>query len=134
MKLKRSRLLGSFALATMLVASGACASTGSGGSGGSGGTGVITGAQLLETNRADLYQAIQSIRPQWLRSRGTTSVSAPTEVAVFLNDSPYGTVRDLASIPIDAVEDVRFLTATEAGGRYGTLAGSGGLLLVRTRS
>ncbi len=133
MKLKRSRLLGGFALAAVLVASGACASTGSGASGGSG-SGVVTGEQLVNTNRSDLFQAIQSIRPQWLRSRGTTSVSSPTEVAVFVNDSPYGTVRDLASIPIDAVADVRFLTATEAGGRYGTLAGSGGLILVRTRS
>jgi hypothetical protein len=132
MKLKRFRLLGGFALATVLVASGACASTGSGGSGGS--AGVVTGEQLMNTNRNDLYQAIQSIRPQWLRSRGTTSVTSPTQVAVFLNDSPYGTVRDLASIPIDAVADVRFLSATEAGGRYGTLAGSGGLILVRTRS
>ena len=131
--MKRSRWVGGFALVAVLVASGACASTGSGGSSGST-TGAITGQQLMDTNRNDLYQAIQSLRPQWLRSRGTTSVSAPTEVAVFLNDSPYGTVRDLASIPIDAVADVRFLTATEAGGRYGTLAGSGGLILVRTRS
>ena len=133
MKSKRNRLLGGFALATLLVVSGACASTGSGSSG-SGGASVVTGQQLVETNRSDLYQALQSLRPQWLRSRGTTSLSGPTEVAVFLNDTPYGTVRDLASIPIDAVADVRFLTATEAGGRYGTLAGSGGLILIRTRS
>jgi hypothetical protein len=132
MKTKRFGLTGSVAMVLAIaLASGACAS--SGGSTGSS-SGAITGEQLMATNQSNLYQALQSIRPQWLRSRGSASVSAPTQVMLFVNEAPYGTVNDLSSIPIDAVMDIRFLNASEAGARYGTAAGAGGLLLVRTRS
>lgn len=127
----RDRLVRSLAIAVVLVASAACASTG--GSSSTSSSGVITGEQLVATNQSNLYQALQTLRPQWLRSRGTSSLSGPTEVMLFLNEAPYGTVNDLSSIPIDAVTDIRFLSASEAGSRYGTAAGNGGLLLVRTR-
>jgi hypothetical protein len=51
-----------------------------------------------------------------------------------LNGAPFGTVSDLNSISIDAVEDIRYMSASEAGARYGTTAGNSGLLLVRTRN
>jgi len=116
-------------LATVaVVALGACAS--SSGGGGSPST-VITGQQLVETRQSNLYTAIQALRPAWLRSRGNTSLSGPSEVALFVNEAPYGNVSNLSSIPIDAVLDVRYLPASEAGSRYGTAAGNAGLLLVR---
>lgn len=132
MKTQRFGLVGSMAVVAVVLASGACASTGSSDLGSA--AGAITGEQLLATNQNNLFQALQNLRPQWLRSRGSTSLSSPTRVMLFVNESPYGTVNDLSNIPIDAVRDIRFLTASEAGSRYGTAAGSGGLLLLRTRS
>jgi hypothetical protein len=132
-KTRRFGLLGGMAMMMVLVGSGACASSGASGSSGTSGT-VITGEQLLATNQSNLFQALQTLRPQWLRSRAAASLSGPTEVMLFVNEAPYGTVNDLSGIPITAVEDVRFLSASEAGSRYGTAAGAGGLLLVRTRS
>lgn len=132
-KAKHFGLVGSLAMVAVLLAVGACASSGSSGSSGTSAT-VITGEQLMATNQSNLFQALQNIRPQWLRSRGSASLSGPTQVMLFVNEAPYGTVNDLSSIPIDAVQDVRFLNASEAGSRYGTAAGAGGLLLVRTRS
>lgn len=111
---------------------GACASTPGSGSGGLGD--VLTREQLLESRHPDLFTALQNLRPTWIRGRGANSVNLSSEVVVFMNGSPYGTVSDLRSIPIDVVLDVQFMTASEAGARYGTLAGSSGLLLVRTRS
>lgn len=131
-KTKRFGLLGSMAVLTVLVGTGACASGGSGSSSGS--STVITGEQLMATNQNNLFQALQNLRPQWLRSRGSASLTSPTQVMLFVNEAPYGTVNDLSSIPIDAVQDIRFLNASEAGSRYGTAAGAGGLLLVRTRT
>lgn len=131
-KTKRFGLLGSMAVLTVLVGTGACASGGSGSSSGS--ATVITGEQLMATNQNNLFQALQNLRPQWLRSRGSASLTSPTQVMLFVNEAPYGTVNDLSSIPIDAVQDIRFLNASEAGSRYGTAAGAGGLLLVRTRT
>lgn len=110
---------------------GACATTG--GSGGGASSDTLTGEQLIEARHTDLLEAVQNLRPTWIRGRGANSINSSSEVIVFLNGAPYGTVRDLRSIPVDAVVDVRFLSASEAGARYGTLAGSSGLLLVRTR-
>ena len=95
---------------------------------------MLTQAQLVESRQTNLYLAVQSLRPRWLRGRGANSVTSPSEVVVFLNEAPFGTVRDLANIPIDAVVELRYLSAGEAGARYGTLAGSSGLILVRTSS
>jgi len=121
-----------FLLATVAVVTlGGCAS-GSGGGGGP--SNVITGQQLVETRQSNLYAAIQVLRPAWLRSRGSASLSSPSEVTLFVNDAPYGNVSNLSSIPIDAVLDVRYLSASEAGSRYGTVAGNAGLLLVRLAS
>lgn len=94
---------------------------------------TITGEQLIESGRSDLLSALQDLRPTWIRGRGANSINSSSEVIVFLNGAPYGTVSDLRSLPLDAVLDVRFLSASEAGARYGTLAGSSGLVLVRTR-
>lgn len=111
---------------------GACASTPGSGSGGLGDT--ITHEQLVESRHPDLLTALQDLRPTWIRGRGSNSVNYSSEVVVFMNSAPYGTVSDLRSIPVDVVRDVQFMTASEAGARYGTLAGSSGLILVRTRS
>ncbi len=118
-------------LLLLALSLGACAT--SGGSGGGGSSNTLTGEQLIESGRSDLLSALQDLRPTWIRGRGTNSVNSSSEVIVFLNGAPYGTVRDLRSLPLEAVLDVQFLSASEAGARYGTLAGSSGLVLVRTR-
>ncbi|MEX2471449.1 MAG: hypothetical protein WEA34_04675, partial [Gemmatimonadota bacterium] len=121
----------SMVLLLVALSVGACATTG--GSGGGASSDTLTGEQLIEARHTDLLEAVQNLRPTWIRGRGANSINSSSEVIVFLNGAPYGTVSDLRSIPLDAVVDVRFLSASEAGARYGTLAGSSGLLLVRTR-
>ncbi len=122
---------GGTVLLLLALSVGACATTG--GSGGGASSNVLTGEELIASRHNDLLGALQNLRPSWIRGRGTNSVNYSSEVVVFLNGNPYGTVSDLRSIPVDAVLDVQFMSASEAGARYGTLAGSSGLVLVRTR-
>lgn len=122
---------GGTVLLLLALSVGACATTG--GSGGGSSSDVLTGEELIASRHNDLLGALQNLRPSWIRGRGTNSVNYSSEVVVFLNGNPYGTVSDLRSIPVDAVLDVQFMSASEAGARYGTLAGSSGLVLVRTR-
>ena len=124
--------LGGVALMLAIMTLAGCAS--SGGSSGGGSPSTLTRAQLVETRQGSLYQAVQTLRPNWLRARGSNSLSGSSEVVLYVNGSPYGTVRDLNTISIDAVEDIRYMSASEAGARYGTTAGNSGLLLVRTRN
>lgn len=85
---------------------------------------VITRAELEESNTSNLYEAIQRLRPQWLRPRGGTnfSGSAGTALMVYQGNTQLGEVDALRSINIDFAEEVRFLDGTTASN---TLPGLG---------
>ena len=126
--MERLRFPISLVLATLLVA---CASGASGG--GRGARNVLTYDELVATNETNLYRAIQRLRPQWLRPRGQTSVTAATVVTVFVDGSPRGDASELIGMPLTGIVDVTHLSASEAAFRFGTVAGSGGTLEISTR-
>lgn len=107
----------------------ACASGGTGERRGS--RNVITHEVLVETEEPNLLMAVQRLRPEWLRPRGQ-SLSGRT-VMVYVDGAQRGDVSELRNIQLLNVRDVTFLAASEAGFRYGTIAGAGGVIEVRTR-
>ena len=126
--MERLRFTTALVVATLLVA---CASTGSGG--GRGVENVLTYDDLVATNETNVYMAIQSLRPRWLRARGQTSAVGPTVVTVFVDGSPRGEASDLRDMRLTDIVDVTYLSASEATFRFGTLAGSGGSIEIDTR-
>lgn len=125
-----SKLAGTGVLLLALFLAG-CAT---GGEERSGGTGAVTGDQLVETGQTDLLEALRILRPQWLRARSSARLTGERpEVTVFVNETPFGTVGVLSSIPLAAVEEVRYMSASDATTRYGMSGGAAGLILVRTR-
>ena len=115
-------------VATLLVA---CAQPRSGGWRGVGN--VLTYDDLVATNETDLYMAIQSLRPRWLRPRAETSFVADTHVTVFVDGSPRGVASELVGMPLTDIGTVTYLSASDATFRFGTLAGSGGSIEINTR-
>ena len=95
---------------------------------------LITTEEVLGTSAKDAFEAVQLLRPQWLRTRG---VSSPTsleaiEVAVYVNGSRYGSVENLRGVPAANVVEIRYLSATDATTLYGT-GNLGGAILVKTK-
>jgi hypothetical protein len=121
--------LGAPILLALVFGSTACASSGS--STPRGDRNVLTHEALVETGEPDLQQAIQRLRPDWLRPRGQTI--AGRTVAVFIDGAPRGDIGELRGMQIINVLEVTFVSASEAGFRYGTLAGAGGVIDVKTR-
>jgi hypothetical protein len=118
-----------------LAAGFGCASSGtSGADGGNGGASgnVLTNAELVESSETDAYIALERLRPRWLRARGQSSFSGGTVVMLFVDGSPRGDVSNLRGIPINDIRDITYLSATEAAFQFGTMAGNGGALAVRT--
>lgn len=115
---------------TVIVACVGCASSGSGASRGS--SNVLTYDVMIETGENDLLLVIERLRPRWLRPRGQSSFSATSVVTLFVDGSPRGDVRSLSGMLVTDVADVTYLTATEAAFRFGTLAGSGGTIAIRS--
>lgn len=88
---------------------------------GSGDGSTLSRAQLEETNSEDLYAAIAKLRPEWLSSRGPTSVSdpTPTSASVFMNGSLLGKAEYMRQMRVIDVTEVRYWNAGQASARFG---------------
>ena len=113
----RAPSIGLFAICFALGCAGAAAVGGTRSNGGS----TLSGAQLQATNSTELYDAIAKLRPEWLSSRGPTSVSDPTpsSVSVFMNGSFLGRAEYLRQLRVIDVSEVRYWNAGQASARFG---------------
>ena len=81
----------------------------------------LTREELARANSSNLYDAIAKVRPEWLLSRGPTSVtnSTPTSVDVFMNGSMLGNADYLKQLGVIDVSEVRYWDAASASARFG---------------
>jgi hypothetical protein len=110
-------------MAFLLLLLCACQST----SGATGGTRAspnrITEAELADLTALTVYQAIQRIRPTWLHARVSTirgSSGARYPAQVFVDGMPRGELDVLNAMDIRDVQEIRFLSASDATTRFGT--------------
>jgi GDP-D-mannose dehydratase len=81
----------------------------------------LTREQLNATNVDNLFQAIEKLRPEWLTSRGPTSITDATVTvpSVYLNGQMLGKLDFLKDMRPMEVETVRFWPAGQASARFG---------------
>lgn len=116
----------------LLLVLSACASSGTGASGRSSST-VLTQEEMARAGHNDAFSAVQSMRPQWLRVRGASSMSGGGEaVQVYLDGSRLGGVDHLRSLTVTSISTISHLDGLEATQRYG-LGHGAGAILVSTR-
>ena len=126
MRSHTSRIAMVFALALAVGLAG-CASAGGGSSrpAGSSMTRIVR-AELAELPEMNALQAIERLRRRWLQSR------AGDQVQLYVDGSRRSNVRDLESIRSTEIEQMEFMSASDATTRYGT-GHSGGAILVTSR-
>ena len=96
---------------------------------------VITADELAESGATDLYQAVQRLRPQWLRASGARSLSGGAAgTVVYQNNTEMGGLDALRQLGIGFASELRYLDGSEASN---TLPGLGsrlvsGAIVVRT--
>jgi hypothetical protein len=95
---------------------------------------LITAEEIAGTSAKDAFEAVQLLRPQWLRTRGVSSPSSleAIEIVAYVNSSRYGGVENLRSIPATNVTEIRYLNSTDATTLYGT-GHLGGAIIVKTK-
>ena len=95
---------------------------------------LITEEELAKSAARNGLQAVQMLRPDWLRGRGATSIreTAPTQVVVYVNEQRLGGPEQLEGFAVTAIKSLRFMNASEATNRWGTGHG-GGVIAVTTR-
>jgi hypothetical protein len=95
---------------------------------------VITGEELASRSTLTARQAIEQLRPQFLRTRGTTTLgnAQTTDVIwVYFDGTRMGTVDVLNNIGVHEIREIRYLNPSEATNRYGTGHVQGAILVTR---
>jgi hypothetical protein len=90
---------------------------------------LLTQREIATVPAANAYEAVQRLRPAFLRPRSTATRT--TEYAVvFLDGIRRGSPETLKTIPAAQIDEIRYLSATDATTRYG-LNVSAGVLEVK---
>jgi hypothetical protein len=117
--MRNSRML--IALGCAVVLSAACASKGAPGTGPTVSRYVVTEQDLTPVAERSAYEALQQIRPTFLRSRDPqTPTHMPTPVAVFVDGGRTEGLDVLRSIRANRVKEMRFYEPQDANTKFGT--------------
>ncbi len=124
--MRRTRFL---SLLALVILGSACASSGQPGqSRPRRRSNLITAEELSGLSVSNAYEAVRRLRPAWLQARGRSGLPV-----VYRNNARWGgDPRSLESIQINVINEMRFLSASDATTRYGT-GFTGGVILVATR-
>jgi len=116
-----------FALALLLALLPACGTTGTTEGTRSGGRNLINQSELTDLPDQDALQAIERLRPRWLRQPlGRTPVPV-------INGTPQrsASMSVLRSIRVADVREMRYMSASDATTRWGT-GFDGGAIIIET--
>ncbi|HUE96945.1 MAG TPA: hypothetical protein VMN39_09805 [Longimicrobiaceae bacterium] len=97
---------------------------------------LITEAELAAISVSNVYEAVQRLRPSWLRPPVRRSINLSTEIAVVQNGSYFGSVESLRAIAALNVREIRYLDGPSAIAEVAGILGGGrhidSAILVRT--
>jgi len=91
---------------------------------------VLTAEEMVAAH-ADItnaYDAVARLRPNWLAAHGNMGYAT-----VFVDGQQHGDLNSLRYLQAYHVADIRYYDITEAGAKFGTQAGTGGAIDVRTK-
>ena len=94
---------------------------------------LISAEEIAQTTAKNAYEAIQLLRPNLLRYRGSRGNTVVIEPVVYVDNLRYGGMRSLYDISSVTIEKIQYLKATDATTRFGTNH-MGGAFVVTTKS
>lgn len=89
---------------------------------------LVTEEELVGVGDRSAYDALQELRPIFLRSRDTQTAT-PTPVAVFVDGGRTEGLEALRSIRASSVKEMRFYEPQDANTKFGT-GHNGGVIAV----
>ena len=90
---------------------------------------VITREEMRAVQVSNAYDAIQRLRPEFLRARGTGSRRAASPIIVYVNGVRSGGLEVLRTLAAADVNEVRRINAADATTLHGTGHSSGALII-----
>ncbi|HYW07747.1 MAG TPA: hypothetical protein VE913_12365 [Longimicrobium sp.] len=93
----------------------------------------LTPQEMQNAVYSDVYAAVETLRPSWLREYTTSLQGGPERVQVYLDGMKLGGPEMLRGISATSVGHLEFLSAIEASQRYGLNHGAGAILVSTLR-
>ncbi len=97
---------------------------------------ILTLEEIREsrTSETNAFEVIKKMRPEYLRSRGSSSLqnTVPVTAVVYVDDFRYGALDTLRTVAADHIFQVTYLNSSDATTRFGT-DHLGGAILITTR-
>jgi hypothetical protein len=95
---------------------------------------VITEQDVEASRESNAYDVVQHLRPNFLRSRGRTTLNTNTSdfPSVFVDGQLYGDLSALRNIIAPIIKEIRYYNGPNAVTRFGMQYGSG-VIAVTTR-
>lgn len=95
---------------------------------------LLTIEEINRTGSQDAYTAVQTLRPQWLTKRGTSSINLTETIKVYLDGNLMGGPEFLRQITTNSISSIRHMDGLEATQRYGLDHGVGAILVFTRRN
>jgi hypothetical protein len=89
----------------------------------------LTGEEIRATNKDNLFDAIRSLRPNWMARRGRGSLTVAEYVKVYVDGMQLGPPIAMREMNLTEVTEAVYLSASDATTRYGTGHESGAILI-----
>jgi hypothetical protein len=93
---------------------------------------VLTRSQFGAHQFNTAFDAIESLRSNWLKTRGPDSFQSPSQVRVYLDNISLGDTASLRTIAINTIVYIRYFDGIAATARWGLDHGAG-VIYVSTR-
>ena len=92
---------------------------------------VITAEELAKVDAPNAYLAVQRLRPQYLQTRGQTTIMGTSVISVYVDGTRMGGTEALQQIPTSDIKEIRWLSSSEATQRFGTGNAQGAIVITR---
>lgn len=95
---------------------------------------LITADEIERSNATNAYEAVERLRPAFLRTRGSQSIQNqnPPTPMIYIDGMRYGPLSTLSSVPAISIISIQYLDALEATQRFG-FGNDGGAIIVTTK-
>jgi hypothetical protein len=93
---------------------------------------LLTQSEMQDGHFTNVYDAVASLRANWLTVRGTDSFFTPSEVMVYFDDTRLGGVSELRGVTVNSAAWARHYNGVDATTRWG-VGHSAGVILISSR-
>lgn len=90
---------------------------------------ILTQDQIAAQHFNTVYDAIESLRSNWLHTRGTDSFQNPSQVRVYLDNTLLGDTSRLREVAAKDVTFIRYFDGVAATARWGVGHAAGVIFL-----